>query len=489
MSSSAVRPCGGEDGPPAGWRGITWARLLPWGLAAGFFVFYALFCLRRHGLLLTTGYDLGIFEQAVRGYARFELPVTPLKGDGFNLLGDHFSPILLTLVPFYLVWPAAETLLVAQAALLALAVVPLARWAQRELGRAAAVAVALGYGFSWGVGSTIGFDFHEVAFAAPLLAFSVVALGERRWVAAAAWAAPLCLVKEDLGLTVAVIGGCIAWRGSRRLGVATALFGLLATALELLVLLPAMSPSHSYNYWDNLESRPGAEPGLLERLLSVPGHLVTATVQGQLLFFLLAPTLLLALRSPLFLVAVPTLGWRLLSRNEMYWGTTYHYSLVLMPVVFAAFVDGLVRLRAARPHWGRRATVPLLCGSVAVTAAFFPFFPMVEAADAGFWRGSAHVRTVRSVLADIPSGARVAAGNRLVPQLTGRCTVFEFGWPADWRTAEWVVVDTRNPMGWPLNGAQEAEQIANLRAEGFRTVREDDGVLLLRAPSAAEQRG
>ncbi|MFD8479288.1 DUF2079 domain-containing protein [Kitasatospora sp. NPDC059673] len=484
MSSSPVRLSGDDGSPPARWRGISWPRLLPWGLAAGFFAFYALFCLRRHGLLLTTGYDLGIFEQAVRSYAHFELPVAPLKGEGYNLLGDHFSPILLALVPFYLVWPGAETLLLGQAALLALAVVPISRWAQRELGAAAAVAVALGYGFSWGVGSTIGFDFHEVAFAAPLLAFAVVALAERRWVAAVAWAAPLCLVKEDLGLTVAVIGGYVAWRGPRRLGVVTMVLGVLASALELLVLLPAMSPSHAYNYWDNLESRPGTEPGLLERLLSVPGHLVTATVQGQLLFFLLVPTLLLALRSPLFLVAVPTLGWRLLSKNPMYWGTQYHYSVVLMPIVFAAFVDALIRLRAAKPHWGRWATVPFLGGSVAVTAMLFPLFPMAQATDAGFYRSSAHVRTVQSVLADIPSGARVAAGNRLVPQLTSRCTVFEFGWPKDWRTAEWVVVDTHNPMGWPLNGEQETEQIATLRTEGFRTVREEDGVLLLRAPAA-----
>ncbi|MFF0292894.1 DUF2079 domain-containing protein [Kitasatospora sp. NPDC004614] len=463
---------------------INWPGLLPWGLAAGFFAFYAVFCLRRHGLLLTTGYDLGIFEQAVRSYAHFELPVTPLKGNGFNLLGDHFSPILLALVPFYLVWPAAETLLLGQAALLALAVVPISRWAQRELGRAAAVAVALGYGLSWGVGSTIGFDFHEVAFAAPLLAFSVVALAERRWVAAVAWAAPLCLVKEDLGLTVAVIGGYVAWRGPRRLGLVTAVSGVLASVVELLVLLPAMSPSHAYNYWDNLESQPGTEPSLVERLLSIPGHLVTATVEGRLLFFLLIPTLLLALRSPLFLVAVPTLGWRLLSKNPMYWGTQYHYSVVLMPIVFVAFVDVLIRLRAAKPHWGRWATVPFLAGSVVVTGVLFPFFPMAQATDAGFYRDSAHVRTVQSVLADIPSGARVAAGNRLVPQLTGRCTVFEFGWPKDWRTADWVVLDTRNPMGWPLNGAQEAAEIAKLRTEGFWTVREEEGVLLLRGPVA-----
>jgi hypothetical protein len=50
------------------------------------------------------------------------------------------------------------------------------------------------------------FDFHEIAFAVPLLACSLSALVRRRPRAAAAWALPLVFVKEDQGLTVAAIG-------------------------------------------------------------------------------------------------------------------------------------------------------------------------------------------------------------------------------------------------------------------------------------------
>jgi uncharacterized membrane protein len=454
-------------------------RLLPWGLAGLFFVLYSLFCLRRHDAMLTTGYDLGIFEQAVRGYAHFQAPVTPLKGDGYNLLGDHFSPVLAVLVPLYWVWPSADTLLIAQAALLALPIVPIGRWAQQRLGAAPAVAVSTAYGLSWGISSTLGFDFHEVAFAVPLLAFSVVALAERRWVAAVAWAAPLVLVKEDLGVTVAAVGGYVAWRGARRLGLATAAFGLLASVLELFVLLPAMSPSHSYGYWDNLHHEPGTGGGTLHRLLTLPLHLVTPLAKDHLLLAVLAPTLLLALRSPLLLVAAPTLGWRLLTKNPMYWSLQYHYSAVLMPIVFAAFVDALIRLRGAERRALRMLPGPVLCASLAVTVAMVPHFPLAQADDLGFWRSSDHVRTVRSVLDDIPSGARVAAGNRLVPQLTNRCTVIEFGWPQDWRTADWIVLDEQYPMGWPISGQQEQKEIAAARASGYRTVRDEQGIVLL----------
>ena len=45
-------------------------------------------------------YDLVIFDQAIRSYSRFHLPVSIAKGihNGFGtdfaILGDHFSPIL-----------------------------------------------------------------------------------------------------------------------------------------------------------------------------------------------------------------------------------------------------------------------------------------------------------------------------------------------------------------------------------------------------------
>lgn len=74
-------------------------RALPWALAAVFFALYTALSVRLHQRLLTTGYDLGIFEQAVRSYAHGRAPVSALKGPGFNLLGDHFSPVLASLAP------------------------------------------------------------------------------------------------------------------------------------------------------------------------------------------------------------------------------------------------------------------------------------------------------------------------------------------------------------------------------------------------------
>jgi len=120
-------------------------------------------------------YDLTIFDQAVRSYSRFQLPVSLIKGvhnnfgPDFTVLGDHFSPLLALLAPLYWIHGGPTTLLLAESVLFGLAVVPLWVLARRELGTVAAYAVCLAYTVAWPLMQASAFPFHEVAFA-PLAA-------------------------------------------------------------------------------------------------------------------------------------------------------------------------------------------------------------------------------------------------------------------------------------------------------------------------------
>ena len=92
--------------------------------------------------------------------------------------------------------------------------------------------------------------------------------------------------------------------------------------------------------------------------------------KGRTVLFLLLPTGLLALRSPmLLLVAVPTFAWRFLSARYTYWDPWYQYDVVLVPIAVAAMIEGAVLLHgrvrqiglvaAARRHAGAApAAVP-----------------------------------------------------------------------------------------------------------------------------------
>lgn len=480
------RPRAPEVSPHPGARrpaGRAWI----WALAAALFALYATVSIRRHERMLSTGFDLGIVEQAVRSYAAGDPPIVEVRGPGANLFGDHFTPVFALLAPVYKVVPSPVTLLVVQALLLALAVVPIAGYAQRTLGRTAAAVVGLGYGLSWGIAQAVGFDVHDVMFAVPLMAFCAVALAERRLVAAAAWALPLLLVKEDLGLTVAAVGALIAWSGNRRLGVGTALAGLAGTALTVLWVLPSNTPEGTFSAWWDAHRGGGATSGLSQQLERVTVGLFAHEPKVVLLILLVAPTAMVALRSPLLLLVLPTLAWRLTSDNPLYWGTGFHYSAVLMPIVFVAFVDGLRRLSARQ---GPSRVSEALVISTVVTALLVPAYPLWTAVRPSTWTHDQRVTDAHAVLDRIPDDAVVAASNRLVPQLAARTVVSVFGYSASRTNPEWIVVDNGGPsVNWPFatRGAQQT-LIQTARDLGYGIVAEQGDFLLLhRAPGDERQ--
>ncbi|MEV7939625.1 DUF2079 domain-containing protein [Kitasatospora sp. NPDC088264] len=453
-------------------------RVLPWSVAALFAPLYAAVSLTRHARLESSGFDLGIFEEAVRAYSRLEAPVVALKGTGFNLLGDHFSPVLAVLAPFYRLWPGPGTLLVAQAVLVALSAVPVTAYAVRVLGPAGGAVTGVAYGLSAGLQSAVAFDFHEVAFAVPLAAAAVVALARERYGPAVAWALPLLLVKEDQALLVAAVGGYVWWRGRRRLGAVTVLVAVAAGLLVTLVVIPAVNPGGEYTY-AHMGEFDGGNPVV---------RLLFPEVKALTVLLLLAPTLLLALRSPLVLLAGVLLAARFWVVNPAFWRTGQHYDAVLVPLLCTAGLHGVGLLLPRLPRLGRLGRgLPVAAGMLAVTVALTATGPVAGVLSGEARRGDGRAAQVRRVLAVVPDGARVAAANRLAPQLTGRCTVSLFpyltppggvGGPGGWGrpVAEWVAV-LEEPDAFPVPVAEQRRFLAGLvDGGGYRRVADGAGV-------------
>ncbi|MEU6916921.1 DUF2079 domain-containing protein [Streptomyces olindensis] len=440
------------------------ARWDPWVLAAALFAAYATVSVGRYRHMTTLSWDLGIFEQAVRGYAHLRAPVADLKGPGFDILGDHFSPVTAVLAPLYRLFPSPVTLLVAQAALFALSAVPVTRAAARLLGRRRGLALGLAYGLSWGVQRAVDFDFHEICFAVPLIAFSLEALLAQRLRAALCWALPLVLVKEDLGLTLAAIALVVAWRArdrsprAVRYALGVAVFGVAATVLALTVVIPWFSPSGGYAYWDKVGAAGSPFEGLGTKL--------------RTLAWLLVPTSgLLALRSPLLVVALPTLGWRFLSGDAHYWGTDWHYSAVLMPVVVLALADALTTARLSTRAWLRSYAAHLPAAVAAAALALTTSLPLAQLAEAEIYRKPAAVSGVERLLARIPDGATVEANIGPISRLTSRCRVFWLG-NTQGVTPEYIALENvdggyRDPVGYARVLHPGAEYAVAGEANGY----------------------
>ena len=433
--------------------GRHWLIAAALGLTIG--ALHAWVTLRRFSRFESMSFDNAIFEQAIKGYARDGVPTVDIKGPGFNVLGDHFSPITALVAPFYRMAPSAQTILLAQVVLISISIVIVAALAMRHLGTVVGCVIGILYGLSFGLQSAVEADFHEVAFGAPLLALAGAAYVDRRHAAVVLWSLPLLLVKEDLGLTVAVIGGVLWWAGERRRAVLLGAVGIAAMALIILAIVPAFSADGSYAYF----GRVGGEGGTFATIFDEPGRkaatvLLTVGVTG-----------LAALFSPWVLVLLPTFAWRFVGDTPFYWGTEFHYSLLPMTIVFVAMVDAMVRRPVLK--W----VTPI---AVVVSGFLMVSSPIASAFEDD--PAPARVATAREVVSLVPDGVTVESDMALISHLVTDRTVYWIGTVGD-AIPEYVLFDQWTRIGSPPDIVGYAEET---HGGSYEVVFERDGYVLAR---------
>lgn len=414
------------DTPPVPRSRLT-ASLLPVLVTLAVTAAYATYASWQWNTFTVKSWDLGIFTQMYKGYAAGELPIVAIKGDGFNLLGDHFHPLLAALTPVYLAFPSPLTLLVTQGACFGIAAGITTYAGLRLVGPVTGVVVGLACGLSWGLQYAVEAQFHEIALAVPLLSASLAALllGRPWW--AFGWAALLPFVKEDLGLTTVAIGVVLFLSRRRLAGSLLAGWGLLWFALAVFVVLPWLNPEGTWAYSDYLT---GTGEDLPDAPVSWPPFDLFNSQKMLTTALLVLATAGMVLRSPLVIVLLPTLAWRFLSGNDNYWSPNWHYSAVLMPVAFLAVVDGVRRARASTSStwerwWGRLA--PSAVGLICLAILFLKPLPLTDVEDPGVTTPDPRVHAVSEVLDPIPDGASVLSDLSLMNYVVADHEVYWIG--------------------------------------------------------------
>jgi uncharacterized membrane protein len=422
--------------------------LIAGGVVAGYLVISVFRYLRRD----PTSWDLGINTQLVKQYADLHAPIGDIVGGGFNLFGDHFNPILALIAPFFRLFPSPVTLLVVQALLAGVSVLPVSQLGRELLGSATGRSIGAAYGLSWGLQQMANFDFHDIAFAVALLAFSLSAMVRGRTRAAVLWALPLVFVKEDQGFTLLAIGLIMAF-GYRRYGAGLFLscWGLFWSLLAMFVIIPHFNAQHTYDYW--------TQAGALNPLGGhfSPAGLWSAISDGAstklpTLAMILLPTAFIALRSPVVLAAVPSLAMRAVLTLPDYWGTSWHYNATVMPIMFIAAIDAIARIRASRSRASAPARAPgmLLMAAerygaaamVAICAALAFQYPLSDLWAPATYTLGPHVAAENQAMALVPDGATVSTDLNLLAPLVPRTDTFWLGTAGADPATQYVVFDT-----------------------------------------------
>lgn len=501
-------------------------------LALGIFVLYSFYSYFQWKHHITPSWDLGIFTQLAQSYASLNLPpIVPIKGPGFNLWGDHFHPILLLLGPVYALFPSPLTLLIVQNFLVALSVYLLVRFAQQFLGTWLALPLGLAYGLSFGIQQAVEAQFHEVAFALPFLVLSLghlvtarVKESQSHLVKTVLWALPLVLVKEDMGMTVLMIGFVVflrsQWLGEGKellfpkiqdaapswaarfsatwdslgqnraasSGLLAMVFGLLASALAVAVILPAFNTGGVFDYADKVDL-----PGAIADPLQSLALMFYPWQKSITLGLLLLAGVLVWICSPLALVALPTIAWRFLSPQEGYWEPTWHYSLVLMPVVFLALLDVVAGAQKASQQGDTRRNaagemlrlvktnaprvVPVL--ALVVALVMLPQQPLSSLTDQNFATStqSASDQMKEKAVRAVPAGVSVASDLSVLTYLIPGREVYWIGHQGE-PAPDYVVID-RAGTAWGGNPPADPAGYASERYEGPYTLQEQIGSIYI----------
>lgn len=492
-----------------------WLGRWPLGVilvVAGFCYTVLAFALNAH--LQTYGFDLGVYYEALRGYAHLGLPLVGLKGVHYDLLGDHFEPMLAVLVPTYWIWPSPDVLLIDQTALVALSVVPVWMFTERRFGggpgtpRLTTICLVTFYALAWELQSLVGYDFHSLAFSVPILAVAIERADAGRWRAATFWILSLLLVKEDLALVVAAFGLYAIIRGRRRLGAVLFLVGAAAFGLLTDVVVPALAVGGVYPHWSYQELGSGPGPAIryvVTHPITTLRLMVTPRAKIDLLAWTFLPRGFLPLLSPIVILAIPELLERLLSQRASVWQTNFQYGAPLAPILGLAAIDGLRRgerwlaaRRAAqssppadvsveplevvrqRPvhSVARRSDAPLVAMVLLTVAVIVTSnFPLasVVADDFALLRPYAPAVALKEAERLVPPGVLMSASDNLVPHLLGRDQPLVMS--ADSVCGSWALVEVKSQYPY-LSAGQVVRQLQSMREHGWRLVFERSGIQL-----------
>jgi len=453
-------------------------------------VFYSVLSILRHSHFDSNTWDLGLFDQMVWHYSRFEAPASTSMMLQ-NSLGDHFSPILALCAPLYWIYPHAETLLVVQAVLFAAALIPIFLFTEKRLGRKQAYCFVTAFMFFWGVQDTIEFDFHPDVFAVPLIAFAIYFIDVKKWLWASLSIFALLLVKEDLTLLIAAFGVYLALHQKVKLGLLLAVAGVLFFYLDLAVIIPHFNNADkSYDHWIYQSLGTGPLNALLAILKNpfLPFDVLFSDgTKIKTLFLLFAPFLFLPLFSRQVILMLPLIAAKLLANSSNYWGMGFHYSATLCPILVMACVEGLVccRQKEFSNKGIFKSLLPAPTYVLMINLILIPILsPWRYVEHAQFWTLNEMEKASSSIFALMPTGASVATQSSIAPHLSERKDIYSLGSNVDCHAVnpDYFIVNP-NLNCWPITYSEIAACLNERMKNGYKKIFEKDGWIILKNES------
>lgn len=436
-------------------RHVTAPQLLIAAIVIVYVWYFTKRSLDIHHALGTASYDSALYDQGVWLLSRGEAPFVTLMGR--NLFGDHTSFILLLLVPFYWIWPAAGVLFFAQSAVIGAGAIPVFLYGRRRLGNEwMALIAAAAYLIHPAIGWTNLENFHPDAFLGVFVGFAIYAALERKWRMYLVFVLLALSVKEDASLVLVPLGIWVGVKRSWKIGLATVFGSIAFMAVAMFVVMRGLIGVPTRNTWRlpfsrEGDSTTGAGLRIVNTALTNPTELadhLRSDGRPWYLWQMTAPFAWLFLRLPaVAAISALVLFTNILSTFWYQYQIEYHYALVAVPAlsIGTVYAIGAIRERREirfddeRDDGGaipNSAVLPTRALAIAVLAASslltsYMWSPVPWGRTELFygqpdnnWANSA-----RDLIDQVPADAVLSAHYRITPHTAHRKEIYQFPTP------------------------------------------------------------
>jgi uncharacterized membrane protein len=412
--------------------------------ALGYALFMSFYFVRWHYKLRTHNFDLSINNNLIYGglHGRFLESTVVFPTDPGKYLANHAKFGTYLFLPIYVLWPKPETLLVLQSFLLGLSALPLYGFARRHVSDAMAVAVAIAFLCYYPMHSANFSEFQNVPIATFFLFSLVWAAETRRWVVCGLATGAALLLREDIPIGVAVIGGFLLLSGYRSFPG----FVIATVALSYFVYLRFHVMDDAGEWWypnmykdlwaDGEKGYKSVIKTLITNPLFVLSKLVVEKKLVYLLHLLVPVAFLPARRWYLWAAFVPGIFLTLLVTNyDPPTLFSFHYVMHWAPFLFLAVPlalesigksldSGLIRMRAA--------ATTMVCASLVLTYNYGAFGARANSLKGGYNfidfeytpAEAERYRRLQTLVEMIPKDASVAATETVGPHVSSRVQMF-----------------------------------------------------------------
>jgi len=397
-------------------------------------LYMSIFAIWSHQRFTTYGYDLGqydsIFTNTLHGHW-LAIPALGWEENWSELVNNHADLGVFYMLPFYAIYPRAETLLVMQAVVVASAAVPVYLFAKNRLPTGWAFLLAVGWlGYPPLHGAQL-YDVHMQPFGMAFTVWAISMVDRQKWVGYWIFFTMAILCREDVSIGLAMLGLFMVLSGAR---VRTGIASMIVAALFFLTLRFVLMKNTGFSDVFK-ELFPTGERGfgaIIKTLITNPGFVAKSLMTWEKFRYvaqLFAPLAFIPVRKPsLWLVFVPAFILTLLSTAYLptiqisfqYISNWSGYAFLAIALVLAAYQHGgeLVKMRAA----GTALFVGLTLGNLQygawqpnpVVHGGFVDVPFLAPSPADRQRE----KDLQELMALVPVDASLAASDRVQPHVT-----------------------------------------------------------------------